>query len=191
MVYQAVFLDRDGTLNRERSDYVKSWAEYEWLPGALTALARLAARGVPIIVVTNQAGIGRGMLMPETLASIHARLQAEAEAQGGRIDRFLVCPHTPAEQCGCRKPQPGLFMQAAAEYGLDLKRCVLIGDTLTDFRAAEAIGCASIIVRTGRQGAEIDGLLANCRQVQIVDDLTAAVAMILTAEPLSSEIVGE
>jgi D-glycero-D-manno-heptose 1,7-bisphosphate phosphatase len=185
--WQAIFLDRDGTLNRERADYVKAWAEFEWLPGARAALAQLAALGAPIIIVTNQAGIGRGMIKPETIDDIHRRLQVEAEAGGGRIDRFLVCPHTPAEQCGCRKPQPGLLLQAAAEYGLDLRRCVMIGDSLTDYLAAERAGCQCVMVRTGRQGNEIDALLADRAQVSIVNDIMTAVAAIAAIEPTADK----
>lgn len=156
---QAIFLDRDGTLNRERADYVKSWQEYEWLPGALDALAVLATLGVPILVVTNQSAIGRGILDSGVLHAIHAQAQAAAQAAGGRLDDFLVCPHTPTDGCTCRKPKPGLLLQAAAHYHLDLHRCVFIGDSLTDMQAAEAAGCPWILLRTGRQGPTLDAAL--------------------------------
>jgi len=160
---QAIFLDRDGTLNRERADYVKSWQEYEWLPGALEALAVLAGLGVPILVVTNQSAVGRGILDPGVLHAIHAQAQAEAQAAGGRLDDFLVCPHTPADGCACRKPKPGLLLQAAALYNLDLHRCVFVGDSLTDMQAAQAAGCPWILLRTGRQGPTLDDTLAALR----------------------------
>lgn len=198
---QAVFLDRDGTLNRERADYVKSWQEYEWLPGALNALAVLSTLEVPILVVTNQSAIGRGILHPEALHAIHAQVRAEAQAAGGRLDDFLVCPHAPADGCACRKPKPGLLLEAAVRYNLDLRRCLFIGDSLTDMHAAEAAGCAWLLVRTGRQGPILDGALAallpalaigaglelrsppvvESKYAQVVGDLSAAASVIVEA----------
>jgi D-glycero-D-manno-heptose 1,7-bisphosphate phosphatase len=191
---QAIFLDRDGTINRERADYVKSWQEYEWLPGALNALAALAQLDVPILVVTNQSVIGRGILDASALQAIHAQVRAEALAAGGRLDDFLICPHGPADQCACRKPKPGLLLEAAARYNLDLGRCVFVGDSITDMQAAQAAGCAWLLVRTGRQGATLDTTLAGLStgdvderdagcaaptiRMQVVDDLAAAANLI-------------
>lgn len=192
---QAVFLDRDGTLNRERADYVKSWQEYEWLPGALDALAVLATLGVPLLVVTNQSAIGRGILDAGVLHAIHAQAQAEAQAAGGRLDDFLICPHAPADSCACRKPKPGLLLDAAMRYNLDLRRCLLIGDSTTDMQAAAAAGCAWLLVRTGRQGPTLDAALpalhaaagmgsssphaVETEYAQVVGDLGAAAKLII------------
>ena len=194
---QAVFLDRDGTLNRERADYVKSWQEFEWLPGALDALALLATLAVPVVVVTNQSVVGRGILDPGGLHAIHAQACAEAQAAGGRLDDFLFCPHVPADGCMCRKPKPGLLLQAAARYSLDLQCCVFVGDSLTDMQAAEAAGCGWLLLRTGRQGSGLDAALGSLRTEQgirnstpgsvetayarVVDDLGAAVRLIAAA----------
>jgi D-glycero-D-manno-heptose 1,7-bisphosphate phosphatase len=198
---QAVFLDRDGTLNRERADYVKSWREFEWLPGALDALAVLASLDVPVLVVTNQSALGRGILDPSALHAIHAQARAEALAAGGRMDDFLICPHAPADGCTCRKPKPGLLLQAAARYNLDLQSCVFVGDSLTDMQAAEAAGCGWLLVRTGRQGTTldfaVDAALASLRTDQglesstrgsvetayarVVDDLAAAAELLAAA----------
>lgn len=182
---QAIFLDRDGTINRERADYVKCWAEYEWLPGAQAALAVLAQLSLPVFIVTNQSAIGRGILSRQALDAMHEQVRAEAAAAGGRIDHFLVCPHTPAEQCACRKPQPGLLQQAAAEYGLDLARCVFIGDSITDLQAGVAAGCTCILVRTGRQGQALDGMVAaltgQAALTPVVDDLGVAVRRLVAA----------
>jgi D-glycero-D-manno-heptose 1,7-bisphosphate phosphatase len=191
---QAVFLDRDGTINWERADYVKSWEEYEWLPGALAALCALAELHVPIFVVTNQSIVGRGILDTSALQAIHARVRAEVSAAGGRLDDFFICPHAPADQCGCRKPKPGLLLEAAARYQLDLERCVFVGDSISDMQAAQAAGCAWLLVRTGRQGATLDALLAACDTEcvasrdagsavgaiygQVVEDLGAAAELI-------------
>lgn len=182
---QAIFLDRDGTINRERADYVKSWQEYEWLPGALEALAALAQLRVPILIVTNQSAIGRGILSTDDLAAIHARVRAEALAAGARIDQFLVCPHAPAAACSCRKPKPGLLLQAAAEYRLDLASCVFIGDSISDLMAGAAAGCQCILVRTGRQGSALDSMLAELAPklaaTPIIDDLAAAARQLVPA----------
>lgn len=181
---QAIFLDRDGTINRERADYVKSWQEYEWLPGVLAALALLARLEVPILVVTNQSVVGRGIIAAGALNAIHEKLRCEATAAGGRIDNFLVCPHVPADNCDCRKPKPGLLLQAAAIYGVNLSHCIFVGDSITDLQASNAAGCRCILVRTGRQGAAIDSLAAavvdRSRTLLIVDDLCAAAQQIMT-----------
>ncbi|MFN8469205.1 MAG: HAD family hydrolase [Caldilineaceae bacterium] len=193
----AVFLDRDGTLNRERADYVKSWQEFEWLPGALDALAVLATLDVPVLVVTNQSALGRGILDPSALHAIHAQARAEALAAGGRVDDFLICPHAPADGCACRKPKPGLLLQAAARYNLDLQCCVFVGDSLTDMQAAEAAGCGWLLVRTGRQGTSLDSALASLHTdrslgrstrgsaetayARVVDDLAAAAELLAAA----------
>jgi len=181
---QAIFLDRDGTLNRERADYVKCWQEYKWLPGAQEALAQLALWNAPILIVTNQSAIGRGIIDFDVLNTIHARVRAEAVAAGGRIDQFLVCPHAPADQCTCRKPKPGLLLQAAAHYQLELAHCIMIGDSITDLLASEAAGCHCILLRSGRQGSTLDAMVAalvNKPAAPIVDDLAAAATMLATA----------
>jgi D-glycero-D-manno-heptose 1,7-bisphosphate phosphatase len=194
---QAIFLDRDGTLNRERADYVKSWQEFEWLPRALDALAVLAALDVPVLVVTNQSAVGRGILDASVLQGIHTQARAEALTAGGRLDDFLICPHAPADGCTCRKPRPGLLLQAAAHYNLDLQSCVFVGDSLTDMQAAEAAGCAWLLVRTGRQATVLDAAVASLRTdqglgsstpgnvetayAQVVDDLDAAAKLIAAA----------
>jgi D-glycero-D-manno-heptose 1,7-bisphosphate phosphatase len=194
---QAVLLDRDGTLNRERADYVKSWQEFEWLPGAVDALALLATLAVPVLVITNQSSVGRGILDLSALHSIHAQARAEALAAGGRLDDFLICPHAPSDGCTCRKPKPGLLLQAAVRYSLDLQDCVFVGDSLTDMQAAEAAGCAWLLVRTGRQGTVLDAALRSLRTepdpgcrtpgsvetafAQVVDDLDAAAKLIAAA----------
>lgn len=142
----AVFLDRDGTLNRERSNYVRSWSEFEFVPGALDALRALATLDVPIVVVTNQSAVGRGLMTSATLADVHDRMRAAVTAGGGRIDAVYACPHRPDEGCPCRKPRVGLFRRAALEQSLDLPRSVLIGNTELDQAAARALGCAIVIV---------------------------------------------
>lgn len=171
-------LDRDGVINHERADYVKQWSEFEFLPSALPALQRLATLGVPILVITNQSVIGRGLVSGATIQRIHRQAQDVIEKHGGRIDGFFVCPHHPDEKCACRKPKPGLLVQAASRFELELANCLFIGDSITDFQAAQAAGCQSILVASGRQGSQLHKLLGSMTPPPIVPDLAAAVAII-------------
>src|SRR5262245_42634607 len=125
---RAIFLDRDGVICENRSDHVKSWAEFKFLPGAKNGLATLSRLGLPIIVVTNQAVIGRGIISADVVEDIHQRMLAEITAWGGRIDRVIYCPHRPEDECLCRKPKPGMLLQAAQELNLDLSQSYLVGD---------------------------------------------------------------
>jgi len=181
---QAIFLDRDGVINRERADYVKAWEEMELLPGVLPALGRLARLPVPICVISNQSAIGRGIVTEQTVCAMHRRLRDTIAAQGGRIDAFFVCPHRPEDGCNCRKPKPGLLLQAAERYNLSLAHCVFIGDSYTDHLAAESAGCPFIGVESGRQGPKLRGLLHDAaqlgaEQVQMAVDLAAATEIVI------------
>ena len=176
---EGVFLDRDGVINQERRDYVKSWREFLFLPNVLDALAQVAALDIPVMVITNQSAIGRGIVQQTEIEAIHRRMQQEVSAAGGRIDRIFVCPHRPDENCACRKPRPGLLEQAMAQYNLRAGRTVFIGDSLTDFQAARAAGCRCILVRTGLQGPMLASLLTDCNEVVLVDDLFAAVSLLV------------
>ena len=177
----AVFLDRDGVINVNRPDHVKSWTEFEFLPGALAALARLAALNLPVIVVTNQAIVNRGMVPQPVVDEINCRMAAEIVRAGGRIDAVIYCPHRPEEACRCRKPQPGLLLEAARRYRLDLRRSVLIGDALSDIEAGQAAGCQTILVLTGR-GAEQHALAMRQSQngYLVAQDLREAVSLLAT-----------
>lgn len=146
---KVVFVDRDGVINAERHDYVKSWEEFRFLPGAPEALARLSANGFEILIVTNQSALHRGLLSDEGLAEIHRQMLDAIARVGGVVRDVLVCPHTPDEDCDCRKPRPGLLLQAARRHGLDLSTCYLVGDKLTDIAAGQAVGCRCVLVATG------------------------------------------
>jgi D-glycero-D-manno-heptose 1,7-bisphosphate phosphatase len=184
---QAILLDRDGVINIERADYVKTWQEFSFLPGALGALQRLASLDIPIVVITNQSAIGRGIMEQAAVIEIHRELMREVKNVGGRIDAFFVCPHHPAAGCLCRKPKPGLLFQAAAQFGFSLAEAVFIGDATTDFEAAHAAGCRSILVRSGRQGESLDKFFMKAvlppptSPPSIVVDLSAAVDLIFVA----------
>jgi len=150
----AIFLDRDGVINADRPDYVKSWEEVVFMPGVAEALAALARAGLPIIVITNQAAINRQLISFELAESINRRLLAWAFAHGGRLDAVVWCPHKPEEQCGCRKPQTGLLTHAAEALNLDLAQSYLVGDAESDIAAGRAVGCRTILVLTGRGAAQ-------------------------------------
>jgi D-glycero-D-manno-heptose 1,7-bisphosphate phosphatase len=175
---QAVFLDRDGVINRERSDYVKSWDEFQLLPNVLVALRQLAELQIPICVLTNQSAIGRGYVTAEQVGEIHQRLAQLVAEHGGRIDAFFVCPHHPHDGCTCRKPKPGLLFQSAHQFEVDLAHSVFIGDAFTDFLAASAAQCSAIMVTSGRQGSELRNLLQEHKEVPIFPDLPGAVGEI-------------
>lgn len=144
-----VIVDRDGTLNHDSPDYIKSPDECRPIPGSLEAVARLGRGGYSVAVATNQAGIGRGLFAAETLAAIHAKLQSAAGAAGGQIAGFFHCPHTPEALCACRKPQPGLLLEIARHFGVSLTDVAMVGDTLRDLQAAVAAGARPVLVLTG------------------------------------------
>jgi len=169
----AIFLDRDGVINRNSPDYVKSWAEFDFLPDVLEALRQMADAPYPIIIVTNQSAIGRGMVARDVVDKIHIYMtQAICEA-GGRVDAIYYCPHTPEDGCDCRKPRPGLLLRAAKELNVDLKASYLIDDNLRDLDAALAVGAHPVLVRTGH-GSTVSPQLISDR-VMVFDDLSHVV----------------
>ena len=187
LIRSAVFLDRDGVINRNRPDHVKSWNEFEFLPGALEALKRLAGLGWPVVVVTNQAAIGRGLVDQSEVEEIHRRMVDEVRLFGGRIDAVLYCPHRPDEGCECRKPKLGLLIEASRLLHLDLAASILVGDAESDLLAARAAGCRPVMVRTGRGAAQIEQLrLAEVDDFVAVEDLGGAVEWILSRIPVMS-----
>jgi D-glycero-D-manno-heptose 1,7-bisphosphate phosphatase len=160
----AVFLDRDGVLNKKppRAQYVRNCSEFEWIPGALEALKLLKGAGYRVLVVSNQAGIGRGAMTETDLLQIHDRMKAEAQEAGGRIDEIFYCPHDWNNGCECRKPSPGLLFQAQRELNLDLTRTLFVGDDERDAEAAERAGCP--FARVSEEKSLID------RVRQLVED---------------------
>lgn len=180
---RAVFLDRDGVINENRPDHVKSWAEFEFLPGALDALRLLREAGWRAIVVTNQAIIHRNITPRTVVDDINQRMRDTVEIHGGRIDAVLCCPHRPDEACECRKPRPGLLLQAAARFNLPLDQCYIVGDAYSDMQAGRAVGCRTIMVRTGRGLQQMMTAPAlSLRPHQVVTDLADAAAWMIRAE---------
>ena len=153
----AVFLDRDGVINRKpaRGEYVRTREEFEWQPGALAALKTLADSGHRIIIVTNQAGIARQLMTPDQLAALHLWMTGEIVRAGGRVDAIYCCTHGWDEGCDCRKPQPGMLFQAQHDFDLNLRRAVFIGDDDRDRSAADAAGVTYEMVTADRSLADI------------------------------------
>jgi D-glycero-D-manno-heptose 1,7-bisphosphate phosphatase len=144
----AILLDRDGVINRRiEQGYVTHWRAFEFLPGVTRAIRHLSTLGVPMLVVSNQACVGKGLLAADVLQTITRRFCREIKAHGGRIDAVYYCPHTSDQDCGCRKPRPGLLTEAAREWNVDLSRSVLIGDSESDLAAARSAGCPAILFK--------------------------------------------
>ncbi|MEJ2660480.1 MAG: D-glycero-beta-D-manno-heptose 1,7-bisphosphate 7-phosphatase [Desulfobacteraceae bacterium] len=179
---KVIFLDRDGVINYDSPDYVKSWDEFRFLPGSLEALASLTAAGYHLILITNQAGVGRGLIPAPVLDDMHRRLRQAVVEQGGRIFDIFHCPHHPDDNCGCRKPAPGMILQAATRHHIDTAGAVMIGDNAKDIACGLRAGCGvTILVRTGN-GRKAQEELA-CQGIQptaVADDLLDAANMILS-----------
>ena len=144
-----VFLDRDGVINRDSPAYIKSLAEFEFLPRSLEAIQQLTQSGIQTIVITNQSALHRGLISQETLDAIHAAMTAEVRKQGGRIDDIFYCPHTPQETCTCRKPAPGMIESARTRHGLDLSLAGMVGDSAKDIACARRAGVRyAVLVKT-------------------------------------------
>jgi D-glycero-D-manno-heptose 1,7-bisphosphate phosphatase len=143
-------LDRDGTINEDSLDYIKSNDEWRPLPGALEAIAKLNHAGWHVVVATNQSGLGRGLFDVAALNAMHAKMHTMLAAVGGRVDAVFYCPHAPDDNCHCRKPEPGLFEQIGERYGVELAGLPTVGDSARDLVAAVTAGCEPHLVLTGK-----------------------------------------
>lgn len=176
-----IILDRDGVINEDSDEYIKS--PEEWIPieGSLEAIARLHHHGYRVVVVTNQSGVARGLFSIDTLMAIHSKMHQQINEAGGSIEAIFFCPHAPANRCDCRKPKPGLLKQVEQRFGVSLRGVCAIGDSLRDIEAARAMGAAPVLVRTGKG----ERTLANHREqlagVPIDDCLYAYVDRLLSA----------
>jgi D-glycero-D-manno-heptose 1,7-bisphosphate phosphatase len=177
----AVFLDRDGVINQNRDgDYVRIWQEFAFLPGSREAIQRLLKEDIPIIVISNQAGVGKGLVSDATVQEINRRLVAQTSVADRKISAVYYCPHRVEDGCQCRKPKPGMLLMAAAEWDLDLTRCYLVGDAMSDIEAGSAVGCTTFLVKTGRGGKALQQRQNWKIQPDfIVEDLAQAVEIIL------------
>ena len=179
-----VILDRDGTINVQSDDFIKSADEWMPLPGAMEAIAQLNHAGWHVVVASNQSGLGRGLFDVAALNAMHTKLHKQLAVVGGRIDAIFYCPHSPEEKCNCRKPLPGLFEQIGERYGVDLKQVPTVGDNLRDLQAGVAAGCEPHLVLTGK-GAQHRGQVLPPEYpagTWIHEDLAAFVRFILERE---------
>ena len=173
-----IVLDRDGVINEDSPDYIKSPDEWRAIPGSLDAIARLNQAGYKTVVATNQSGVGRGLFDIDTLWDIHQKMLAEIDAAGGHITRIFFCPHTPDDDCDCRKPKPGMLRQAAEYLACGLDNMIIIGDSARDLEAARAVGARTILVRTGK-GKDTEKSMAPELADAVFDDLAAAAEALL------------
>jgi D-glycero-D-manno-heptose 1,7-bisphosphate phosphatase len=173
-----VILDRDGVINFDSDQYIKSADEWKPIPGSLHAIARLNQSGYRVVIATNQSGIGRGLFEMDTLNAIHEKMHKAAAQVGGRIDAVFFCPHTNNDNCECRKPKPGMLRQIASRFNVDLIGVPAVGDSLRDIQAAAAVGARPLLVRTGK-GIKTAALPDLPPETPIFADLAAAVTHIL------------
>lgn len=169
-----IILDRDGVINYDSLEYIKTPEEWIPIPGSLQAIALLSQAGHGIVVASNQSGVGRGYYTLATLEKIHEKMRRAIEDQGGHLLGIYFCPHTPLDNCQCRKPKPGLLLAIKKDYptAFQWDKAVLVGDSLRDIQAAHAIGCRAVLVKTGNgeyTAARGEGL----ENVPVYDDLRA------------------
>jgi len=145
-----VILGRDGILNEYREEHVTTPEEWQPVPGALEAVARINHAGWHVVVATNQSGIGRGMIDMAAVNVVHAHMNRQLQVAGGRLDAVFFCPHTEQDACDCRKPKPGMLLDVGRRYGIDLANVPVVGDTARDLIAAQAAGCEPHLVLSGR-----------------------------------------
>jgi len=183
---KSVLLDRDGVINRRiRRGYVTSWKRFIFLPGVLEGLRRLSLAGYSIIVVSNQAAVGKGLMTPSDLDEITRRFVKKARTHGGPIDAVYYCMHRKEARCRCRKPRPGLLLQAQADHHLILSETYLIGDSPSDLMAARQAGCPVVMVNSNP--AYLRKTLAH-PPAFVVPDFSAAVDILLSATPQNEQL---
>ena len=173
-----VILDRDGVINYDSDQYIKSPGEWKPMPGSLEAIAKLTQAGYKVVIASNQSGIGRGLFDMDTLNAIHDKMHRAVQSLGGRIDAVFYCPHTSESKCGCRKPKPGMFLRIGACFNTDLSEAFVIGDSLRDLQPAASVGARPVLVLTGKGGiTQAEGDLPE--GTLVFADLAAAVDYIL------------
>jgi D-glycero-D-manno-heptose 1,7-bisphosphate phosphatase len=172
-----IILDRDGVINHDSVDYIKSPAE--WLPivGSLEAIARFNQAGYKVIIATNQSGLARGYYDEATLQQIHDKFISLLTAAGGQVQEIFFCPHHPDDKCTCRKPKPGMLHDIAKKYGVDLSRTIFIGDSLSDVQVAQHAGCEPVLVLTGNGQRTLTELPAG-NTIRYFNDLAHAATII-------------
>ncbi|NCX93513.1 MAG: D-glycero-beta-D-manno-heptose 1,7-bisphosphate 7-phosphatase [Gammaproteobacteria bacterium] len=172
---RVVIIDRDGVLNVDRADYIKSIAEWRSIPGSLEAIAKLNKAGVKVAVATNQSCIGKGILTHDQVHEIHAHLREELAKVNGHIDYIAMCPHAPSDGCHCRKPLPGLLHEIALHFRVSLKNVPFVGDNIRDVEAARTAGATPVLVKTGHGEQMLQMHHEDLQDVRVFPDLSAFV----------------
>jgi len=189
LLTKVVFLDRDGTINRDSADYVKSREDFEFLPGSLEAIKKLTLNGFASIVITNQSAVPRNLISLSELESVHKLLTETVALNGGEIKDVFYCPHMPEDECDCRKPEPGLIYQAREKYGIDLTAAVMVGDSAKDIECARRAGCGrAVLVKSGKDD-DVENELKT-RQIRVdyvAKDLYEAAEWILKSHSPENE----
>jgi len=175
-----IVLDRDGVVNYDSEQYIKSPEEWRPVPGSLEAIARLNHAGYRVVVATNQSGIGRGLFDMGTLNAIHEKMHRALAHTGGRLDAVFFCPHTADSRCECRKPKPGMLLEIGVRFNAELKGVPCIGDGLRDLQAAEAVGAQPMLVLTGKGEKTLREAIP--KNTAIFADLAFAVSALLAGE---------
>lgn len=186
-----IILDRDGVINHDRDDYVKSADECIPIEGSIDAIVRLSKTGFTVVIATNQAGLAKGKFELEDLEAMHEKITGLVEENGGELGGIFYCPHHPDDNCKCRKPKPGMLDAIEAEFNTSVESCYFIGDSLRDLQAALQKGCKPALVRTGNgvrtlaqlavPGLQTDSPQVTPEQVQVFDNLAAAADFILAS----------
>lgn len=182
LLKNVVFIDRDGVINKDSPDYIKSWAEFKFIPGSIDAIKLLNLNGFITIIITNQSVINRNMVSLDGLEYIHSMMKSACKSGGGKIKDIFYCPHIPEDRCDCRKPEPGLIRKAQKTYHIDLAHSVMVGDSAKDIICARNAGCAhSILVKTGN-GVDAEKFLAqkNIFPDHVAEDLLGAAKWIVS-----------
>jgi D-glycero-D-manno-heptose 1,7-bisphosphate phosphatase len=174
-----IILDRDGVINEDSPDFVKSTQEWRPLPGSLEAIARLCHAGWRVVVASNQSGIGRGLFDFGALFAMHDKMQRMLSEVGGRIDGVFFCPHAPEDNCNCRKPKTGLYEDIARRFQIDLASVPAVGDSIRDIRSARAAGARPVLVRTGNGAATLREYPEELSGVAVYDSLDSAATALL------------
>lgn len=174
-----IILDRDGVINVDSDDYIKSPKEWEPIAHSLSAIARLNEAGHTVVVATNQSGVGRGYFTQQTLDAIHEKMREELAAVGGHLQGIYFCPHSPDDHCACRKPKAGLLLDIARDFKADLKQAYVVGDSLRDIQAAHTVGALPILVRTGKGKKTLQEGDKALEGVPVYKDLAAFVGAIV------------
>lgn len=174
-----IILDRDGVINQDSDDFVKSAEEFIPIEGSLEAIAKLKQAGYKVVIATNQSGIARGLYDLDTLHRMHDKLARLLQNEGAHLDGIFYCPHGPDEICHCRKPKPGMYIDIGKRFDVDLSDVIVVGDSLRDLQAAEAVKAKAVLVRTGKGERTIKNNPKEIEPFPIYDSLAHYVEEIL------------